>query len=106
MVFNKQPLRPPAEHSLLLLSTATDLERLESVTTEQEYVRAKLATYSNDLISLGIDGFRLDAAKRMYTFSSHLTYCIAYDNKDINVTDIANIISRLINKSLYITQEV
>jgi glycosidase len=35
-----------------------------SLATDTEYVRAMLATYANDLISLGVVGFRLDAAKR------------------------------------------
>jgi glycosidase len=36
-----------------------------SLATETEYVREELAAYANDLISLGVDGLRLDAAKRM-----------------------------------------
>ena len=35
-----------------------------SLATETEHVRARLAQYGNDLISLGVDGLRLDAAKR------------------------------------------
>ena len=35
-----------------------------SLATEAEYVRGRLATYVNDLLSLGVDGLRLDAAKR------------------------------------------
>ncbi len=35
-----------------------------SLATETEYVRSRLAAYGNDLLSLGFDGFRLDAAKR------------------------------------------
>ena len=34
-----------------------------SLDTGTEYVRSRLAKYANDLLSLGIDGFRLDAAK-------------------------------------------
>lgn len=45
------------------------------------------AAYGNDLISLGVAGFRLDAAK------------------SIPPADIANIETRL-NKTVYITQEV
>jgi glycosidase len=37
---------------------------VESLFTESEYVRSRLAAYGNDLLSLGVDGFRLDAAKR------------------------------------------
>ena len=35
-----------------------------SLNTESTSVRAKIAGHANDLISLGVDGFRLDAAKR------------------------------------------
>lgn len=35
-----------------------------SLATETDYVRGTLAAYGNDLVSLGVDGFRLDAAKR------------------------------------------
>jgi hypothetical protein len=35
-----------------------------SLATETEYVRGKLVDHANDLLSLGTDGFRLDAAKR------------------------------------------
>lgn len=35
-----------------------------SLATETEYVRATTAKYLNDLYSLGVDGWRLDAAKR------------------------------------------
>ncbi|TRM62854.1 glycoside hydrolase family 13 protein [Schizophyllum amplum] len=64
-----------------------ELDTLSDLATESDYVRGKLAAYGNDLISLGIDGLRLDAAKHMPP------------------ADISNILSRL-KKSLYITQEV
>ena len=35
-----------------------------SLATDTEYVRGRLAQYANDLLSLGVDGLRLDAAKR------------------------------------------
>jgi hypothetical protein len=35
-----------------------------SLDTGAEYVRGRLAQYANDLLSLGVDGLRLDAAKR------------------------------------------
>lgn len=35
-----------------------------SLGTDTEYVRERLAEYGNDLLSLGVDGMRLDAAKR------------------------------------------
>ncbi|KAI0646217.1 glycoside hydrolase [Trametes meyenii] len=64
-----------------------ELVNLADLATDTEYVRGRLAQYANDLISLGVDGLRLDAAKH------------------IAVGDIANILGRL-NKSVYITQEV
>ncbi|KAG8974314.1 hypothetical protein FRC05_007620 [Tulasnella sp. 425] len=63
-----------------------ELSGLADLDTETEYVRGRLATYGNDLISLGADGLRLDAAKH------------------IPAPDIANILSRL-SKTVYITQE-
>jgi glycosidase len=50
-------------------------------------VRSRLAQYGNDLLSLGVDGLRLDAAKHM------------------NPADIADILSGLTSKP-YVTQEV
>ncbi|KAG8880650.1 hypothetical protein FRB98_004964 [Tulasnella sp. 332] len=64
-----------------------ELVGLADLATETEYVRSRLAQYINDLISLGVDGLRLDASKHM------------------PVADIANILSRT-TKQLYITQEV
>ncbi|KAF8656076.1 hypothetical protein AX16_002776 [Volvariella volvacea WC 439] len=64
-----------------------ELLNLADLATETEHVRSRLAEYGNDLLSLGADGFRLDAAKH-----------IAAD-------DIANILSRL-SRTPYITQEV
>ena len=46
-------------------SASSFLRQLEySLAIEKEHVRARLAEYGNDLLSLGVDGFRLDAAKR------------------------------------------
>jgi alpha-amylase len=33
---------------------------------DTDYVRGRIAAYFNDLISLGVGGLRLDAAKHMY----------------------------------------
>ncbi|PIL31197.1 hypothetical protein GSI_05895 [Ganoderma sinense ZZ0214-1] len=63
------------------------LVNLADLATETDYVRGRLAEYGNDLLSLGVDGLRLDAAKHMAT------------------TDIAAILSQL-NSTPYITQEV
>ncbi|KAI9510357.1 glycoside hydrolase family 13 protein [Russula earlei] len=74
---------------------------------EHEYVRWRLAEYSNDLISLGVDGLRLDASKRMSREKiSGITSCqfMRYVC-NIHPDDIANISSRLTIRP-YITQEV
>ncbi|SHM73486.1 carbohydrate-binding module family 20 domain-containing protein [Cryptosporangium aurantiacum] len=42
-----------------------ELVDLADLATETEYVRNRLVAYLNDLISLGVDGFRIDAAKHM-----------------------------------------
>ena len=42
-----------------------ELVDLADLKTESPYVRGKLTGYLNDLVSLGVDGFRLDAAKHM-----------------------------------------
>lgn len=64
-----------------------ELVNLADLDTASPAVRAKLAAYGNDLISLGVDGFRLDAAKH------------------IPSGDIAAILSAL-SKNVYVTQEV
>ncbi|KIY46805.1 glycoside hydrolase family 13 protein [Fistulina hepatica ATCC 64428] len=64
-----------------------ELLGLADLKTESEKVRATLAAYANDLVSLGVDGFRLDAAKH------------------IPNADIQNILSRLTTKPAYVTQE-
>jgi len=45
-----------------------------------DYVREQLAAYTNDLISLGVDGLRLDAAKRM---SPSVYFILTYFISDI-----------------------
>jgi len=42
-----------------------DLVSLNDLKTESDYVRGKIADYMNDLIGLGVAGFRIDAAKHM-----------------------------------------
>ncbi len=64
-----------------------DLVGLNDLKTESDYVRQKIADYMNDLIGLGVAGFRIDAAKH------------------IPVADIAAIKSKL-NQATYIFQEV
>jgi len=46
-----------------------------SLATETDYVRGRLAEYADDLLSLGVDGFRLDAAKRGLDSSDHGVVC-------------------------------
>lgn len=64
-----------------------DLSGLNDLKTESDYVRGRIAEYMNDMISLGVAGFRIDAAKHIPT------------------DDIANIVGRL-NGNPYIFQEV
>lgn len=64
-----------------------DLSGLNDLKTESDYVRGKIADYMNDMLSLGVAGFRIDAAKHIAN------------------GDIANIKSRL-NGNPYIFQEV
>lgn len=42
-----------------------ELVDLSDLRTEASYVRGKLVTYLQDLVSLGVDGFRVDAAKHV-----------------------------------------
>jgi len=64
-----------------------ELVNLADLDTGAEYVRGRLAAYLNDLLSLGVDGFRMDASKHM------------------PAADIANIKGRL-SRSAYLVQEV
>ncbi|MFI8187825.1 alpha-amylase family protein [Streptomyces sp. NPDC085946] len=65
-----------------------ELVGLADLDTGEDYVRGAIARYMNDLLSLGVDGFRIDAAKHM------------------PAADLANIKSRLTNPSAYWKQEV
>ncbi|MFF4493370.1 carbohydrate-binding module family 20 domain-containing protein [Streptomyces sp. NPDC001546] len=64
-----------------------ELVQLADLDTGEEYVRGRIAGYLNDLLSLGVDGFRIDAAKHM------------------PAADLANIQSRLTNPAVYWKQE-
>ena len=64
-----------------------NLVQLADLATETSYVRDRIAAYMNDLISLGVRGFRIDAAKH------------------IPAGDIAAIRSRLSDQGVYIVQE-
>ena len=64
-----------------------ELANLADLDTGADYVRGKLADYLNDLLSLGADGFRMDASKHM------------------PAADIAAIKARL-TRSPYMVQEV
>ncbi|MEV5881465.1 alpha-amylase family protein [Streptomyces sp. NPDC052020] len=65
-----------------------ELLGLADLDTGEEYVRKTVAGYLNDLLSLGVDGFRVDAAKH------------------VPAADLANIKSRLADPNVYWKQEV
>ncbi|GAB3544941.1 alpha-amylase [Actinopolyspora lacussalsi] len=65
-----------------------ELLDLSDLDTGEEYVRGRIAAYLNDLLSLGVDGFRIDAAKHMAA------------------ADLADIKSRLSDPDVYWKQEV
>ncbi|MFD4263605.1 carbohydrate-binding module family 20 domain-containing protein [Streptomyces sp. NPDC058534] len=60
-----------------------ELVGLADLDTGEDHVRGRIAAYLNDLLSLGVDGFRIDAAKHMAA------------------GDLANIKSRLSNPNVY-----
>ncbi|MER7518033.1 carbohydrate-binding module family 20 domain-containing protein [Streptomyces sp. NPDC126499] len=64
-----------------------ELVGLPDLDTGEDWVRGRIAAYMNDLLSLGVDGFRVDAAKHM------------------PAADLADIKSRLTNPSVYWKQE-
>jgi alpha-amylase len=64
-----------------------ELVDLSDLDTGAEYVRGRIAGYLNDLLSLGVDGFRIDGAKH------------------IAAADVANIVARL-SRPAYVYQEV
>ncbi|KUO05220.1 glycosidase [Streptomyces caeruleatus] len=64
-----------------------ELGGLPDLDTGEEYVRKTIAGYMNDLLSLGVDGFRIDAAKH------------------IDPADLSNIKSRLTDPGVYWKQE-
>jgi alpha-amylase len=64
-----------------------ELVGLADLDTGEDYVRGRIAAYLGDLLSLGVDGFRIDAAKHM------------------PAADLANIKSRLSNPGVYFKQE-
>ncbi|MCZ9350118.1 alpha-amylase family protein [Streptomyces mutabilis] len=65
-----------------------ELVGLADLDTGEDHVRGKIAGYLDDLLSLGVDGFRIDAAKH------------------IPAADLANIKSRLSDPGVYWKQEV
>ncbi|WP_327356577.1 carbohydrate-binding module family 20 domain-containing protein [Streptomyces sp. NBC_01304] len=64
-----------------------ELVGLADLDTGEDAVRGRIAGYLNDLLSLGVDGFRIDAAKH------------------IPAADLANIKSRLSSSGVYWKQE-
>lgn len=77
----------------------------DSLATDTEKVRQTLADYTDDLISLGVDGLRLDAAKRMSKVFTNQSLSNLLVGPDIKPDDIANILQRLETRP-FITQEV
>lgn len=79
-----------------------------SLATGADNVRGKLVEHANELLSLGTDGFRIDAAKR----TSHSTVVPVVLGltratlSDIPVEDLQAIFSRLTKQPSYVTQEV
>ncbi|WP_158846289.1 carbohydrate-binding module family 20 domain-containing protein [Saccharothrix deserti] len=65
-----------------------ELVGLSDLDTGSDYVRGRIASYLNHLISLGVDGFRIDAAKHM------------------PAADLAAIKSRLSNPGVFWVHEV
>ncbi|MER0445256.1 carbohydrate-binding module family 20 domain-containing protein [Streptomyces sp. Edi4] len=65
-----------------------ELVGLADLDTGEPYVRTRIAQYLNDLLSLGVDGLRIDAAKH------------------IAAEDIGAIKSQLSNPNVYLKQEV
>jgi alpha-amylase len=65
-----------------------ELVNLSDLNTGSDYVRGRIAGYMNDLASLGVDGFRIDAAKHM------------------SAADLSGIRSKLSNTGAYWKQEV
>ncbi|MFF8274936.1 carbohydrate-binding module family 20 domain-containing protein [Streptomyces lateritius] len=64
-----------------------ELVGLPDLDTGEDWTRGRIAAYMNDLLTLGVDGFRVDAAKHM------------------PAADLANIKSRLTNPGVYWKQE-
>ncbi|MGW0468173.1 carbohydrate-binding module family 20 domain-containing protein [Streptomyces sp. NPDC003027] len=64
-----------------------ELVGLPDLDTGEDWVRGRIAAYLNDLLTLGVDGFRIDAAKHM------------------PAADLGNIKSRLTNPGVYWKQE-
>jgi alpha-amylase len=64
------------------------LLNLADLNTETDYVRSHIAGYLNDLMGLGVDGFRVDAAKH------------------INQNDMAAIKAKFTNPNVFFAQEV
>lgn len=64
------------------------LVSLQDLRTGSEYVRQEIANYLNDLISLGVRGFRVDAAKH------------------IPAADLEAIMAKLSDRSVYVVHEV
>jgi alpha-amylase len=90
--FHHYPQCPESDNQIHNYGVQADVQECELVqladlNTETDYVRTQIAGYLNDLLSTGVDGFRVDAVKH------------------INEADIAGIEAKL-SKTTYIYQEV
>ena len=84
---------PNSDNQIHNWSSQTDVQEcqllnLSDLYTETDHVRSTIAGYLNDLIGIGVDGFRVDAAKH------------------INPIDMAAIKAKLTNPSVYFAQEI
>jgi alpha-amylase len=84
---------PQADNQIHDYNNATEvwncqLVGLSDLKTGTEHVRTTIAGYLNDLIAVGVDGFRVDAAKHMPP------------------ADLAAIKAKLTNQNVYLAQEV
>jgi len=77
-----------------------------SLVTGSEYVRGKLADHANELLRLGTDGLRIDAAKRESHIAVSPNSSSPMPLSDMPVDDLRAIFGRLYRQPSYVTQEV
>lgn len=92
--FHSYPADCPApDNSIHNWDSTTEVQKcqllaLSDLKTESDHVRSTIAAYLNDLLNIGVDGFRVDAAKH------------------IAQADLAAIKAKLTRRPSYFTQEV